>query len=107
MSLGCRRGGGGGRYKCGSGCGCPSSDIPAYSQQVVRPIPTLADLQARATAGHFGRLPGFLNLHTIFFPWCCHRGMPAKLVSTAVQALLTYITVIHYVNTMGFIPTGI
>ena len=54
----------GGRYKCGSGCGCPSSDIPAYSQQVVRPIPTLADLQARATAGHFGRLPGFLNLHT-------------------------------------------
>ena len=30
-----------------------------------------------------------------------------KLVSTAVQALLTYITVIHYVNTMGFIPTGI
>ena len=31
----------------------------------------------------------------------------AKLVSTAVQALLTYITVIHYVNTMGFIPTGI
>ena len=30
-----------------------------------------------------------------------------KLVSTAVQALLTYITVIHCVNTMGFIPTGI
>ena len=64
MSLGCRRGGGG-RYKCGSGCGCPSSDIPAYSQQVVRPIPTLADVQERATAGHFGRLPGFLNLHTL------------------------------------------
>ena len=26
--------------------------------------------------------------------------MLAKLVSTAVQALLTYITVIHYVNTI-------
>ena len=48
-----------------------------------------------------------MRLSTIFFPWCCHRGMLAKLVSTAVQALLTYITVIHYVNTMGFIPTGI
>ena len=52
----------GGRYRYGSGCGLPISLFPCYADSVCAQIPSIVDLQERATAGHFGKMAG-QNLH--------------------------------------------
>ena len=52
----------GGEYRCGAGCGCPSSRIKFYADNVSRTLPSYRDLQQRALAGMYGRVPG-VNLH--------------------------------------------
>ena len=58
----------GGAFKCGAGCGCPSSAIAAYFEQPNRCIPSTDAFQKRATAGKYGKQSGATNLH----------GLPAK-----------------------------
>ena len=60
--LGVKRRGG---FKCGAGCGIPTSAIPLYLEQVIRNISSLADMQARATAGKFRAASGVTNLQML------------------------------------------
>ena len=55
IELGVQRGG---HYRCGSACGIHQSEVPMYSQNVNRRIPTLGELQQRALRGKFGQVAG-------------------------------------------------
>ena len=54
----------GGEYRCGAGCGCPSSLLPCYASNVSHTIPTYEQLQMRAIAGMYGKQVGY-NLHSL------------------------------------------
>lgn len=54
----------GGAYTCGSGCGALASMYPWYPTNANSQIPSMAELQRRATSGTFGRKAGF-NLHSL------------------------------------------
>ena len=51
----------GGKYRCGVGCGCPTSLLPNYASNFEH-IPSYQDLRASATAGLYGKHTG-KNLH--------------------------------------------
>ena len=52
----------GGQYRCGAGCGCPTSHLPCYASNVGNAIPSYSELQSRATGGLYGKQIG-TNLH--------------------------------------------
>ena len=54
----------GGEYRCGVGCGCPTSLLPNYASNLGYKIPSFRELQVRATAGFYGNKPG-MNLHQL------------------------------------------
>ena len=59
FELGVQRGG---HFKCGSGCGASLAQNTSYAQQVNRLVPSLTQLQQRATAGVVAAESGATNL---------------------------------------------